>query len=186
MYSDSIRTTRLHRAVRDALRSMRRPAALASITLATGAGATALPALALDAGPTAATVGSHAAVRSSALLVLDPGVDHAEALLTDLPSGVRVARLPADVEPLRGLEMLLEAHPGTRELHVVSHGAPGPLVRWRRPSGDRAVRLRRRRRPARTGLHRCAGASYPRPHLGLRRPDRLGCRRRRLDAGTLD
>jgi|GEM_PF-5809489 len=127
MYSDSIRTTRLHRAVRDALHSMRRPAALASITLATGAGATALPALALDAGPTAATVGSHAAVRSSALLVLDPGVDHAEALLTDLPSGVRVARLPADVEPLRGLEMLLEAHPGTRELHVVSHGAPGRL-----------------------------------------------------------
>ncbi|NKI36514.1 IPTL-CTERM sorting domain-containing protein [Wenzhouxiangella sp. XN79A] len=127
MTSESFRTTRLHQAVRSALAGMRRPAALASISLATGAGATALPALALDVDLAATTVGSHARQHAGALLVLDAGVENAEVLTRDLPTGVRVARLPADVAPLRGLEMLLEAHPGTRELHVVSHGGPGRL-----------------------------------------------------------
>jgi hypothetical protein len=128
MSTESIRTTRLHRAVAEAVETMRRPAAWASIGLAAGATGVALPALALDTELSRSQVSTQTQhQRSGALLVIDSAVDDADVLLQDLPPGVRTARLPSDLAPLEGLRMLLDAHPGTRELHVLSHGAPGRL-----------------------------------------------------------
>ncbi|MBY6204052.1 IPTL-CTERM sorting domain-containing protein [Halomonas denitrificans] len=124
--SGAIRPSRLHAAVREALSTLRRPTAWASLGLAAG-GLPALPALALDEGATATATVSDAGLHRAALVVVDAGVAEGDALLAGLPSGARVIRLPGDADPLGALTALVAAHPGTRELHLVTHGAPGEL-----------------------------------------------------------
>ncbi len=124
--SGTIRPSRLHAAMREALTSLRRPAAWASLGLAAG-GLPALPALALDDGATATASVSDAHHGPAALVVIDPGVADGDALLAGLPAGARIARLSEDADPLGALTALMAAHPGTRELHLVTHGAPGEL-----------------------------------------------------------
>ena len=124
--SGTIRPSRLHAAMREALSTLRRPAAWASIGLAAG-GLPALPALALDEGTSATATVSDAHRAPPALVVIDAGVADGDSLLTGLPAGARVARLSDDADPLGALTALMAAHPGTRELHLVTHGAPGEL-----------------------------------------------------------
>ncbi len=124
--SGTIRPSRLHAAMREALSTLRRPAAWASLGLAAG-GLPALPALALDDGAAATATVSDTHRSPAALVVIDAGIVDGDALLAGLPAGARVARLSDHADPLGALTALMAAHPGTRELHLVTHGAPGEL-----------------------------------------------------------
>ncbi|GHD52684.1 hemolysin [Thalassobaculum fulvum] len=65
--------------------------------------------------------------RGDEVLILDPGVEHAEVLLDGLRPGTEVVRLVAGG---RGIEQVAEAlagRSGVVRLHIVCHGEPGVL-----------------------------------------------------------
>lgn len=59
------------------------------------------------------------------LLFVDPGVVHADALLTGLRQGVRVVTLPETGDGLAEIALALADLSNLRGLHILSHGQPG-------------------------------------------------------------
>jgi len=71
---------------------------------------------------------SRTATRAAEVVILDPGVEHAEDLLAGLRPGLEVLRLEPGGD---GLEQAARRLAGRRDiavLHIVSHGEPGVLL----------------------------------------------------------
>ncbi|BFM40186.1 Ig-like domain-containing protein [Synechocystis sp. LKSZ1] len=64
---------------------------------------------------------------ASTLLVLDAQISHAESLLAAVLPSIPVVILSPSRDGITQISQALQAYPGIRSLHLVSHGAPGCL-----------------------------------------------------------
>ena len=117
----------LKTAIDRALATMRSPGTWAAAGLAIGSGASATPTIEPARAPSETTE-TEAMHQPHALVLVDPGVADAEALLDGLPRRASVLELPGDGDPIAAITQALRLYPDVAELHVLSHGEPGALL----------------------------------------------------------
>ncbi len=61
------------------------------------------------------------------LVIIDANVDHSQHLLNGVVPGVESVLLEGDGDGILQIAQILENHPETDTLHVISHGSPGCL-----------------------------------------------------------
>ncbi|HKL49919.1 MAG TPA: DUF4347 domain-containing protein, partial [Wenzhouxiangellaceae bacterium] len=125
-FSSRPASNRLKSAIDLGIRAMRHKGTWAAASLAVGSGASAAPVLEPARTPALAPIDRPSAVTRSLVLV-DPAVERADILLSDLPPNASVVELPRDQDPIAAIGRTLRMHRDIGEIHVLSHGDAGAL-----------------------------------------------------------